>query len=325
MPRWQLLFTFPNFVPPADSPYTSDQDGIAICAGTDPRVDQLIEGEEGERMHLLLSRFSSQTGEAYRPGCLLVRDDAPPRVLDADALRAFRNICAIATTTHGWGEVVVSNGLRTILWSDSFRFGFFTPGRREGFVSLDGAVETFESVPRMREMSFHPDSPFEGLRRLRPQVDERLLARLLVAWRRFHLESEEAYRPLFRSLEVAFQAGLFPSDGLTAASDAGTRVGSWVSAFEVLFHLGWADRSVVLAALAAGPWNDPRLTDKSFVVGKKKKVPGSLVEKVYDDLYYARNDFLHGNPVSADTLRFDRDPIVARGNRYVPIGEPIQA
>ena len=311
MPRWQLLFTFPNFIPPAESPYTSDEDGIAICAGTDARVDQLIEGEAGERMQLLLSRFSSQSGDAYRPGCLLVRDDAHPRLLTDDTLRAFRNICAVTTTTQGWGEVMAEGRQRIVLWNDSFKFGFFTPGRREGFASLHGVAQVFESVPRMREMSFHPDSPFEGLRRLEPTVDARLLARLLVAWRMFYLESHEVYRPLFRSLEVAFQAGLFPSDGLTATSDAGTRVGSWVSAFEVLFHPGSDNKvykSDVLAALAAGPWYDPRLTEKSFVVSVGKEVQASLVEKIYDDLHDARNAFLHGNPVSEDTLRFDRNP-----------------
>jgi hypothetical protein len=49
---------------------------------------------------------------------------------------------------------------------------------------------------------------------------------------------------VFRSLEVAFQANRFPSDGLSSINDIGTRIGLWVSAFEVLFHRAVDDRSI---------------------------------------------------------------------------------
>jgi hypothetical protein len=236
-------------------------------------------------------------------------------VRDADALRAFRNICALVTTTHGWGAALDGVAIRPILWSDSFKFGFYSPGQKDGYVSLHGAIEGYESVARMRKMRFHPDVPFDGLRNLKPQVDKQLLTRLLVAWRRFYLQRKQRnfYRSLFRSMDVAFHAGLFPSDGLTGMSDAGLRLALWVSAFEVLFHSGgkkgWSDKLAVQTAMAAGPWDYAKVIRKRYKVTRPaRKV--SLVEKIYEELNNARNDFLHGNPVSALTLRFGR-----RGNR----------
>jgi hypothetical protein len=228
--RWQLIFTFPNFVPPADSPYVSDADGIAICAGTDERLRLLVGGHPGGRMRLLLKRFWTHSGVRYTPGCLLVRKDVVPWILDAEALRAFRNICSLVTTTHGWGAVLDGVGVRPILWSDSFKFGLYSPGQTHGYVSLHGAIQGYESVPRMRKMRFEPDTAFDSLRELRPGLDKELLARLLVAWRQVYVRRRQrkVYRALFRSMDVAFHAGLFPSDGLTGASDAGLRLASAV-------------------------------------------------------------------------------------------------
>ena len=201
--------------------------------------------------------------------------------------------------------------VHTILWSDSFKFGFYSPAQKQnGYITLHGAIEGYESAKRMRRIRFQPDTAFDSLRELRPKLDKQLLARLLVAWRQFYVRRTQrtVLRALFRSMDVAFHAGLFPSDGLTGPSDAGLRLALWVSAFEVLFHAGWVNKSTVQAALAGSPWDYSKLTVSRYKlrVDRTKTRRGTLVEKIYEDLYNARNAFLHGNPVSARTLRFDR-------------------
>jgi hypothetical protein len=72
------------------------------------------------------------------------------------------------------------------------------------------------------------------------------------------------------------------------------------------------NKASVQAALAGGPWGYSKLTTRRYKVRADRKTMrrATLVERIYDDLYNARNAFLHGNPVSARTLRFDR-----RGDR----------
>jgi hypothetical protein len=72
--------------------------------------------------------------------------------------------------------------------------------------------------------------------------DQPLLDRLFRTWRQCYLRKRNRKKllRLFRALEVAFHAALFPADGLTSINDVGSRIALWVSAFEVLCHPGGA-------------------------------------------------------------------------------------
>jgi len=123
---------------------------------------------------------------------------------------------------------------------------------------------------------------------------------------------------LFRSLEVAFQASRFPSDGFSSINDVGTRIGLWVSAFEVLFHPGGGsvNKHLVQVAIARTRLKDPRLRRNLYrrTWGRPPRtfsIPFPAL--VYDDLYRARNAFMHGNPVTALDLLF------RRSGKYPPL------
>lgn len=311
--KWHLLFTFPSFVPRADTPYVSRE--VAICSADDPRVRRhLADDPTRKSAQLLLRRFSTESGEGYRPGCLLVRQDAPDSVRTFEALSSFRNLSAIATTTQGWGAAIDHDAQWVTLWNDTFRFGHYTPARRGGgFVTLDGPILGWESDARIRRMRIHAAFQIGRPARFTARVDEALLARLIVAWRQFYVakKKQSIWRRLFRSLEVAFHAGLFPSDGLTTLNDAGTRIGLWVSAFEVLFHpgrRGRVDKETVQRQLERVPWSSKRLTARRYRVRQRHgpKRPAMLAESIYEYLYDARNAFLHGNNVTLNHLRYRR-------------------
>ena len=150
-------------------------------------------------------------------------------------------------------------------------------------------------------------------------VDPGLLKRLLFAWRRVYVNGRErdTFRRLFRSLEVAFHAAQQPADGLPSLSDVGNRLALWVSAFEVLFHPGGKGKinsRLVRKALRRVPWDKRQLTLRRYcILHDKQRIRVTLPEKFYDDLYRARNQFLHGNPVTPAVLRYKRSL------RHVPL------
>jgi hypothetical protein len=53
-------------------------------------------------------------------------------------------------------------------------------------------------------------------------------------------------------------------------------------------------------------WLSQKLEIKDRTVGKDKQISTNLAGAVYDRLYMARNHFLHGNPVTAQTLMLEK-------------------
>ena len=88
--------------------------------------------------------------------------------------------------------------------------------------------------------------------------------------------------------------------------------------FEVLFHPGANQRvnkRVVQVALQAVPWTRRELSAMRYKVTYNQMFKATLAEAIYDDLYHARNRFLHGQPVTATDLYY------RQSNRFRPILE----
>jgi hypothetical protein len=200
------------------------------------------------------------------------------------------------------------------MWSDQFRFGYFTPGHNGWIQTLDGAVRgTDDEIPAMQ-----PDAQFGDPARWTVRTDDPLLRRLFTCWRQCYLQNRHRrrFRRLFRSLEVAFHASLFPADGLTSINDIGTRLALWVSAFEVLCHP--LARSItkrdVQAFLQSAPFDRRELLDLRYsVLYQRVRYRATLPAALYDDLYWSRNQFLHGMPVASSALHYRQSPM------YVPL------
>lgn len=87
--------------------------------------------------------------------------------------------------------------------------------------------------------------------------------------------------------------------------DVGRVVALWVSAFEILAHPrnGRADFLAVYSLLERASYGEPKLTARRYrahgtKVGVRKSIPCWL----YGEIHKARNDFLHGNPISFSRL-----------------------
>ena len=234
--QWDLLFTLPNLAVPIPTPYTSG--GYAICSGEDPRLENLAASAGNATSKKMLEQFRTTRSEAYRPACFLVRSTIPIAERHPETIRAFRNVCAISTTTAAYAIGLDSPDAAQWVthWSDQFLFGYFIAGKSGWIQTLDGAsMGADEKIPHQQSAAQFGKPSNWSLR-----VDDPLLERLFTCWRRCYVQERDRgkLRRLFRSLEVAFHASLFPADGLTSISDIGTRLALWVSAFEVLCHPG---------------------------------------------------------------------------------------
>jgi hypothetical protein len=88
--------------------------------------------------------------------------------------------------------------------------------------------------------------------------------------------------------------------------ELGVGVGLWVSAFEILAH-PWrrnANLGIVLDLLGEATWSGAEIAATRYQVeyprNNVRRV--NYVQKLYSELYVARNDYLHGNDVTPRNL-----------------------
>ena len=252
----------------------------------------------------------SPDGRAVNPSALLVRSDAQKSV-DFQAIVSFRNTVAISSIIDAWCFQLTGAGACYPLWSDYFDFYPFTE-------TTDGTGLIAKSVASL-ELSYNLDN-FSG--QSAPYlstadgstfgIDRLLLDACLKQWHRRFIrrKKESKTRALFRSLEIAAQASRMPAVGTGSPTihDAGVGIALWVSALEILSHphprKGKASLETVLNLLAGADWITPELRTAKYTVTVKKGLTMRVnyIRKLYAELYRARNDFLHGNPVRAGNL-----------------------
>jgi hypothetical protein len=327
-PKWNLYVILPSLgLTAKDNPFRTEF--MQIVSGDDPALAKLSMNTGDETMTRLCERFASHYGDKYRPACLLIRADSPDVLRSGEAISTFRNACCVATVTFATHYAIKGESWR---WeqahSDHFMFapeialkdgkGVFKVG---AIVSgWTDEVDTFHG---------HPSHLIEKPTSFSLNADAVLLERLFRVWRSVHLGGVDtaATRRLFRAMEVAFHAARYPNVSLgTRISDVGTRIGLWVSAFEILCRgdgEGRVKKLDVLEALARTEWAaDSPLRDKRFGVwmSRERGVEGAtFVEKVYDEIYTARNAFMHGNPVTNESLKLKCVPGGGLLAAYAPV------
>ncbi len=311
---WDLFFFLPNIDVPVPTPF--DGGIIQLCAGRDPILGQLHPSRANDTAAQMLRRFRTQFGERYMPACLIVQHRAPSPSREAQTLRSFRNLCAIATILRAY-----QGGQWQPTFSDHFDIYPLAPARSGWVVTNDAIVR---GLQQRRGFSGQPSPLIQTPSSFTCQPTQRLFARLRYAWRLCYLRKRrrgELLR-LFRSIEIALHASGFPTDSLLSVHDAGLRLVLWVSAFEILLHPGGGRirLAAVLAFLRNLKWNDRRLAHKRYPVRYTGVPPRiSLPEVIYYDLYMARNDFTHGNEVPVNRLWFRSNKGLAQLRELAPL------
>jgi hypothetical protein len=302
MPRgsWRFISLLHNLA--LDASVGNDQ--MAIVPLSDVRLKQYWEIKDFERY---VGAFKDQYGRQHEPSVLIGRGRLQRK---PEAVLAFRNALAISAVARAWERFLALDSQNDpFKFSDYFDFYPHLPTR-----DFSGLVVNTASV-----MGYDSTDEFSG--QVAPELghsshrtefyDAELFGALLERWEARHRGGrtrEPTDEALFRSLEMAFRAARVPHANRGSIGDYGAAISLWVSAFEIL---AWpknqhARTSDVLHLLRPASVVSKRLARrhyKALVPGKgSTPQPVTLMEKLYCEMYHARNAFLHGNPVTVNTL-----------------------
>jgi hypothetical protein len=326
-PKWNLFLILPSLkVKKVNGiPNLFRTEYMQICDGSDPVLANLANNVGDLTMTRLSDRFASNHGKTYKPACLLIRVGAPIALISGKAITAFRNVCCAATVTFATRHAVIGEeGSRwDQLYSDHFAFWPEIALKDGSGVWKRAIVSGW--TDEIDTSHGHPTQLIETPEPFDLSLDAILLERLLRVWRNVYengAETSTALR-LFRALEVAFHAARFPAGSIESSIyDVGVNVGLWVSAFEILCRgekKVW--KSHVFELLQGIEWEEGSpLREKRYSVPiGKGEIAVTFVEKVYDEIYAARNDFMHGNPVDYESLKLKCAPTGGRLYAYAPV------
>ena len=299
---WEFAYLLPHaaFSEPIENEF------LAIVPPTDDRLKDLA--RQHAAIGKLTTKFTDQFGRAVNPSALLVRSDAPESV-DFHAVVSFRNTVAISSIIDAWVWRLQSPGVsaHNPLWSDYFDFYPFTE-TKDGSGLIAQSVANLEYWDNLDKFSGQRSAHLPNADRLTFDVDRLALAACLKQWHRRFITRKKEWktRVLFRSLQIAAQASRMPAVGTRSPTihDAGVGIALWVSALEILSHprKGKASLQTVFALLAGVDWIARPLRTAKYMLKKGSTMRVNYIQKLYAELYRARNEFLHGNPVTAGNL-----------------------
>ncbi len=320
MTDWILIFVLHNLS--VTEPIGNEF--ISIVPKSDSRIQSLI--PKYEAVKFILNRFSDHFKRKVDPAILIVSKKAPERVLQNDALAAFRNVIAIVNITEAWQKYLASGRQYFIPnFSNYFDFYPISPSKDyKHFLTWSPALHGLDDPKDFRGQT----SPEISSSTKSIQSNNKLEKALLSYWEDMFVkgkENEWVNIVLFRSLEMAYQASAVPFKNGSTLYDYGSCLSLWVSAFEILVHpqTESANCKRVLELLGKAKFNTKKLKNRYYSIilsGKKQKRERvTLPQKLYYQMHQARNDFIHGNPVVLNDLFPDKNESKYILNLYAPL------
>lgn len=247
-----------------------------------------------------LRSFRDEFGVQISPTVAMLREGAPESVRTVAAFGGLRDAVCVSAIVAGHALTLKWKRPRGVRYSDAFDvYPWFPSAQNDGLiVAVTSALAGMHSAGALQPQSA-PALPQRSL--TRGDLDDVLLRALLECWEDCFATGNDTIknRRLFRALEMARAASRMPGGTDATFFDEGRAVALWVSAFEILAHDG---REVgvkrVLSLLSEVQWLTPKK--------KSKPVQPNIAGTIYKQLYIARSEFLHGNPVTAKRLRLDK-------------------
>jgi hypothetical protein len=298
----------PVVVLPAVSLTEPIEGGLAaLVPSRDPRVKALAKAHPIFRS--FLSRFTDTFKRKIEPSVLIVPHDVPETAYRADALSSFRDAIALSVIPYNRAlELRYPQGHR-VLWGDYFsiypwmidRNYDYVIGHTPAILGTDDASKfKGQSSPELFRMTVESHA-----------IDQPLLAQLLQSWRKRYATKDPMIqeRALFRSLNMAFRAAEMPAGAVITYYDVGRSIALWVPAFEILAHPGIngdVNLSRVYGMLDRAAWNldgSKIVSFRAYNGRNRSRILKCNGSWLYGELYHARNDFLHGNPVELNRLK----------------------
>lgn len=256
-----------------------------------------------------LSRFTDAFGHRVKPSVILRSQDASKSFQNSDARSRFRDLIALSIIPYGWAQKLRDEVGPDTVWGDYFSvYAWSLSSDTDLLVGRTPAATGLDELSRFRGQCssdlFPQNVPIIW-------VDKPLLGALMQQWKAVHKpRAKPAWQQvaLFRSLNMALRASRMPAGRDISEYDVGASIALWVSAFEILAHPGPGGDvglSKVYELLEKAPWRLPESKAARYLtyVGRRRARSRKCNACwIYGELYRARCDFLHGNPVGTDSL-----------------------
>jgi hypothetical protein len=298
MADWTPMFTLPNVT----LSLPIETSGVALVSTSDSRLAEIFDSHPAFQTYV--QSFKTEFGRSLAPSFVLVHKDAPPSFRGVESLAAFRDSISMSVIPISWAKSLrFGAGNAGIHYSNWFSiYPWMLDKNYEHLLSMTMATTAMDEVGRLRGQS----SPGLSPRHLdHHYVDQVLLEELLSRWQRcYRTEAQHDDVALFRSLNMANSAALMPAGVEATMYDIGRSVSLWVSAFEILAPAKSSSFFNVYALLKKVEYgltdvNTPIYEAHGFKTTQTKDI---LPCWIYGELYKARNDFLHGNPIDGERL-----------------------
>ena len=282
--EWTLAFVLPNLNIRNPVEWTN----LALIPPDDPRLSKIKNDCLASKA--LLTKFSTQFGEAVKP-CAIIFKGRPPSL---DKVVDFRNSIAIPAIIKGTSLVIKRGQSLEVRFSDCFDLYPITPGNDKKSLLIHNPAQLGIDEPDKFSGQISPLLVYPIRNTAVP--DEVLFGLLLRFWKSKPKRRSWKARAIFRSMQMAYQASSIIYSNPFSEFDIGSHIALWVSAFETITHPG--DRSIelknVLGLLGSYKFFKSPLKRKSYTYRKMKV---NFIQKIYGQLYESRNAFLHGNPI----------------------------
>jgi hypothetical protein len=275
----------------------------------DPRVQEIM--REDPDFALFMSRFTDAFGMSLSPMVFIVKADVPRDRLSMTTASTLRDCLSASVVPNAHARMLIWDRPLEFGFSDAFDLYPWMPG-----TAADGGMTAqtpaFRGYHVVRE--FHgQSSPLISVQGLQTKdIDWTLFNELLVRWNRRFGPGDPLWEDiaLFRSLDMANAAAKIPAGRDMTEYSSGRVVANWISAFEILVHPGAEGRVGlydVYRQLEAVKWINRDCSTASHPARAGKGTPSNRILPcwIYGELYQARNDFAHGNPVDANRLRLE--------------------
>jgi len=298
MSEWLPMFALPNI----ETRQPIEVDGFALVSIHDERLQRMV--KKHRRFGSYLKRFKNEFGEQIVPSILICRDDAPERYRGVDAIAGFRDAIAMSVIPQSWGRVLRLESNFGIKYSDYFavypwmidkNYNYLITNTLDMLGLHQVSMLRAQSGPALSR-SILGESPLDW-----PLLDE-----LVSRWKSCFggVSSDTEDLKLFRSLNMANAAARLPAGADVTNLDIGRSVSLWSSAFEILVPAKSEAFRNVYALLDKIAWSFTPCQERKYEAFgfKKDKTKRNLPSWLFGEINAARNDFLHGNPISKSRL-----------------------
>lgn len=299
---WTPIWALPNI----NLDEAVESEFFALVPIDDKRVRR-IKREQPE-FRKFIARFSDTFKNRITPSLILRRADAPERLLTGEAAASFRDLLVASMVPYAQARNIIYDNARDRIGYSSFFWVYpWMTDRIDRHISA--VTPTMIAVHEAQAFKGQSSPDLSPTRVIRSDFDEPLLQELLRRWDARYNIDEPSWKnvALFRSLNMANQASLFPGGVDATIHDFGRIAGLWIASFEILVHPGGngqANLTKVLELLERIPWIDKRCGHQRYKVRIGHKIARkNLACWLYRELYRCRNDFLHGNPVDIASLQ----------------------